>query len=226
VRISVIIPALNESAIIEQACQRALALAQHEVIVVDGGSTDPTPRIAADVGCRVLTSQPGRAVQQNVGARSATGEVFLFLHADTWLEPPAMRQIEECLHDARVVGCAFRQRIAAPGWIYRLLEQGNAWRVRLRSLPYGDQGIVVRREIFERIGGFPEIPLLEDIRCMRCVRRCGRVALLPGPLHVGARRWQRHGVVWQTLRNWSILAGEQCGASPERLARHYRRHDL
>ena len=120
-----------------------------------------------------------------------------------------------------VMGGCFAQRIEAPGWSYRLLERGNAARVRLWQVPYGDQGLFFRREIFERLGGFPDIPLMEDVRLMRRFRRISRPLLLPGPLAVDPRRWQRVGILRQTTRNWTLLAAEKLGVSPDRLATFY-----
>jgi GT2 family glycosyltransferase len=105
-----------------------------------------------------------------------------------------------------------------------LLERGNALRAWW-GRPYGDQGIFVRRDVFERVGGFPEVRLLEDVLFVRQLRRVGRLVLLPGPLYVSARRWQRHGVIWQTLRNWRILAAAKLGANPDRLSGLYPPHE-
>lgn len=222
---SIIIPALNEAARIAEAVRRARETGPYEVIVVDGGSGDETAALARQAGANVLITVPGRAVQQNIGARHATGDVLLFLHADTWLPPHAVRQIESALADA-AVGCgAFRQQIEAEGLAYRLLERGNAWRVKRRGMAYGDQGIFVRRALFDELGGFPEVRLMEDLLLMKRLRRRSRPELLPGPLHISARRWQRHGVVRQTARNWLLLAAARFGVSPDRLAQFYARHD-
>jgi rSAM/selenodomain-associated transferase 2 len=228
-RVSIVVPALNEAAGIAQAVARAWALGPQEIIVVDGGSRDDTVVLASAAGAQMIESPRGRAVQQNAGARAAVGDVLLFLHADTWLEPGALEQAATALDDERTVAGAFRQRIDAEGVFYRWLERGNAWRVARGGPAYGDQGIFLRRELFEALGGFPAEPFLEDLLLMRRVRRRlaangGRLALLPGPLHVSPRRWQRHGVIRQTLRNWSILAAHQAGVSPARLAGWYRQH--
>lgn len=225
VNVSVIIPTLNEAALIGHTLQRTWAAGAEEVIVVDGGSHDGTPELALQAGCVPLRSPPGRAEQQNAGARRARGEVLLFLHADTWLAADGVCQIKAALADPAVLGGAFRQRIEASRWAFRLLEWGNARRVLWFGLPYGDQGIFLRRDLFERLGGFPSVPLLEDLLLMRRFRHYGRPVLLPGPLHVSPRRWLRYGVVRQTLRSWSLLAAYALGVSPGRLARFYPRHD-
>lgn len=224
-RLSIIIPTLNESRHVAEAVRRAGALLPSDVTIADGGSNDNTVALAAEAGCRIVTTAPGRARQQNAAARHADGDTLLFLHADTWLPPVAHEQISLALSDATVIGGAFRQRIDAPGLKFRALEHGNAYRARVLRLPFGDQGLFFRREVFERLGGFPEVDLMEDLLLSRAARRVGKLALLPGPLNVSARRWLRHGVVRQTVRNWSFIVAERLGVSPNRLAKHYRRHD-
>ncbi|MEK6248706.1 MAG: TIGR04283 family arsenosugar biosynthesis glycosyltransferase [Planctomycetales bacterium] len=219
--VSVIIPVLNEAALLESAIRRAWSAGADEVLVCDGGSDDETVQIADQQACRLLHCQRGRGVQQNQGARVSDGEVLLFLHVDTWLEPGAIEQIRFVLACNSRHGGGFRQSIDAEGLRYRWLESGNAARIQHLGLAYGDQGIFVRRSTFEQLGGFAEIALMEDLRFMRSLRRLSRPTLLPGPLHVSARRWQTQGVVRQTLRNWSLLAAEKLRVSPDRLARHY-----
>jgi len=224
VNVSIIIPTLNEENRIGQAVEWAWANGPHEVLVVDGGSRDETVAVAERQGARVIGGMRGRASQQNLGAREATGDVLLFLHADNLLEPDGVHQIARVLENPAVLGGAFRQQIAAPGLLYRLLERGNALRARVFGLPYGDQGIFLRREVFECLGGFPEVSLMEDLLLMRKLRRRSRPVLLPGPLRVSPRRWQRYGVVRQTARNWSLLAAERLGVSPSSLSRFYPPH--
>lgn len=219
--ISVIIPALNEAPQIGMAIDRAWETGASEVLVVDGGSHDDTVAIAAARRCRLIQTDPGRAHQQNAAAAVAEGDVLLFLHADTWLPPSATQAIEALLQCEHIVAGGFHQRIEAAGAKYRLLERGNALRVKTAGQVYGDQGIFVRRKLFHEVGGFPEVPLMEDVRLLRLLRRRGKVALLPGPLHVDARRWQRRGVIRQTVTNWMLLLGERLGVSPTTLARHY-----
>ena len=221
-RLSIVIPTLNEFAVIEQNIQHALVLQPIEVIVADGQSQDGTGDLARSAGATVVTSERGRGGQLNAGARVATGDVLLFLHADCWLESQAAGQIEAVLRDEKVIGGAFQQRIDHDRPIFRWLESGNAARVRWWQMPFGDQGIFVRRSAFEAVGGFTEVRLMEDVLLMREFRRRGwRIKLLPGPIHVNPRRWLKHGVVRQTLRNWTLLAGLKLGISPDRLAEFY-----
>ena len=223
--ISVVIPAINESRCVMRAVSRAWDAGVDEVIVVDGGSEDETMAIARDAGAMVLEADPGRAIQQNLGARHAEGDILLFLHADNWLAPEVGEQIRECLSNPAHLGGAFRQCIEAKGMPYRLLEWGNAVRVRWQGLPYGDQAIFLRKETFEKLGSFPQVDLMEDLLLMRAFRQIASPVLLPGPVYVHPRRWQRHGVVRQTLRNWALLAARAMGIRPDRLSRFYPPHD-
>lgn len=220
-KLSVIIPALNESENITRAVQSAQIAGAGEVIVVDGGSRDATLQLAHAAGAICLESVPGRARQQDCGAQQATGDMLVFLHADNWFGPEAFQALQD--NDQLVCG-AFRQKIDAPAIIYRWFEWGNSLRVSWMGTPYGDQGIFVRRAVYEDLGGFPDVPIMEDVILMRTLRRLHPVVLLPGPIYVSARRWQKYGPIRQTLRNWWLLAAFRCGASPQRLADSYRRH--
>jgi rSAM/selenodomain-associated transferase 2 len=223
-RLSVIIPTFNEAEHTARAIDSAQDCGAAEVIVVDGGSSDDTPSIAQRQGARVLHAARGRAAQQNAGASHAQGDHLLFLHADNWLDRACGQQIRSAMAAGGFGVAAFRQHIEASGWTYRLIERGNAVRIRWLRLPYGDQAILIRRELFERVGGFPDVKLLEDVMLMRKVRTISRPMLLPGPVHVSPRRWQTRGPLRQTLRNWTLLAAWRIGAKPETLARYYQPH--
>lgn len=219
--ISVVVPTLNEAPEIARSVHRAFAAGAAQVLVADGGSSDGTAELARQAGAEVVVAPRGRAAQMNAAAGRARGEVLVFLHADTWLPDGALGQVDEALADRRVVGGAFRQRIDAPGMVWRLLERGNALRAGWLRLPYGDQGLFVRTGEFAAIGGFAPIALMEDVDFARRLRRRGRMVLVDGPLVVSPRRWRRHGVLRQTLRNWCLLAAWHAGVSPQRLARYY-----
>lgn len=226
-RLSVVIPALNEAENVGRCIASALRLKEGwggpvEVIVVDGGSDDATVSVAEAAGAQILSSAPGRGSQLRIGVEATDGEVVLMLHADTTLDTAAGSQLSDALADPQT-GCgAFRQRIDGTGTRYRLLEWGNALRARRFGMPYGDQAIFVRRALLETVGGVPDVPLMEDVALMQRLRRKAWPVLLPGPLHVSARRWRKHGVVGQTVRNWFIVAAYTCGVSPTRLTRWYR----
>ena len=219
-RISIIIPTLNEANNIQGLIEQTRALGSCEIIVVDGNSTDDTVARAAGAD-QVLTSVAGRAKQQNFGACSSTGDVLLFLHADCRLAETSLASISEVMRDQRVIGGCFQQRIEAPGWRYRIIERGNAARVRWLGMAYGDQAIFVRKTVFESVGRFPDLRLMEDVFLMKRLTKLGKFVLLPDRLTVSARRWQKHGIIRQTLRNWTLLTFAFCGVSPDRLARYY-----
>ena len=226
-RISVIIPTINESACITQAVQSCWLAGADEVIVADGGSTDDTATLAKQLGCQVVISSPGRGVQQNQGAARASGDVLLFLHADCMLGKDSLQQIrQQAAENNPSFFGGFQQDIPACGWIYRWFEWGNRSRIRRLGLIYGDQGIFLTRELFEENGGFPDIPLMEDVVLSRRLSLHGNALVLRGPLTVSPRRWEQNGPIRQTFRNWWFLTLFFLGKSPEELARRYRRHDV
>ena len=223
--VSVVIPVLNESGLIESAIEHAWSAGAAEVVVVDGGSQDGTAELAKQSRCVLVHSAAGRARQQNAGAAIARGEWLLFLHVDCRLEPDAITRAVSQLNRLGKHWGAFRQQIAAPGWGLRLIEWGNRQRIAWLGVPYGDQAICVQASLFRECGGFPDVPILEDLLLSRALRRRQWPAVLKGPLHVDARRWKQRGVLRQTLRNWRILAAWKLGARPERLVGLYPRHD-
>jgi len=217
--VSVVIPTLDEEQRLPAAIQSVRADA--DVIVVDGGSGDATREVAAREGARVLEAPRGRGRQLDQGARAATGEWLLFLHADTRLETGWAAALAAL--PPEVVGGAFRFTVDSPRPAFRVVETAVRLRLRLFALPYGDQGLFVRREVYARIGGVPHLPLMEDVAFVARLRRAGRLAFPPVRAFTSARRWDRYGIVGTTLRNWSLLALYAAGQSPERLARRYGR---
>lgn len=219
-RLSVIIPALDEEEVVAQAVRSVRDEA--EVIVVDGGSEDRTRAVAQAEGAAVFTAPSGRGRQLDAGARRAGGDWLVFLHADTRLEEgwaSALRHL-----DAEVVGGAFRFAIDSPRLGYRVVEAGVALRCRLWRLPYGDQGLFVRREVYGMIGGFPPLPLMEDIAFVRRLSRVGLLVFPPVRAFTSARRWERRGILATTARNWWLLGLYALGRPPDRLARLYDGH--
>jgi len=219
--ISVVIPTINEERSIAAAIDSAWNADADEVIVVDGGSTDQTVSIAQKGQAIVLSSCPGRSRQQNLGAQAANGDVIVFLHSDSRLQKHALVQLKAI--QAKLG--AFRQKIDARGWAYRFLEFGNNLRGMLFGMPYGDQTIFIAKDFFEREGGFPDVPLMEDYLLMRRLRWKHWPRILRASTYTSCRRWEKHGIVRQTLLNWSLILQLELGASPEQLASRYRRHD-
>jgi rSAM/selenodomain-associated transferase 2 len=225
VKISIVIPVINEEAEIVRAMSRAWESGCDELIVVDGGSRDKTMELAQAANCLSVQGATGRGSQLNLGASIATGDVLVFLHVDNWLAAGCCDQLRESIGIVNQPWGGFQQEIENARPIYRWLEKGNALRTRFQSLVYGDQAMFVTRKAFDQVDGFPDIPLMEDFEISKRLYKISFPLLLPGPVHVGARRWEANGVVRQTMRNWSLSAAYRCGVPPERLLKKYRRHD-
>lgn len=203
-RVSVIIPALNEAGSIAQTLLRVRQAGECELLVVDGGSTDGTADLAGAYADRVLQAPRGRAQQMNAGAQVATGEVLLFLHADTVLPAGFPVLLAQALGDPAVVGGRFDVRLDAPGWPFRMIETLMNVRSRLTRISTGDQAIFVRRETFFELGGYPEISLMEDLELSRKLKRKGKIACLRARVLTSARRWQRNGVMKTIVLMWAL----------------------
>lgn len=219
-RLSIIVPVLNEEGMISSLLD-ALAPLSAEVIVVDGGSRDRTREIAAHKQATLVSSRPGRAQQMNHGARIAQGNVFLFLHADTRLPDSALEDIRGALRNPQCVGGRFDVRLDGDRWMLRVIGTMITIRSRLTRVATGDQAIFVRKEIFQSMRGFPEIPLMEDIAFCRRLKKRGKVACLRSRVMTSARRWEKEGV-WRTiLKMWALRSLFLMGVSPFRLKRFY-----
>jgi rSAM/selenodomain-associated transferase 2 len=222
-KISIIIPTLNEAGNIKES----IASTQHslniEVIVVDGGSKDDTIEIAKSLNVKVILSSPGRAVQMNAGAMAATGDILLFLHADTRLPIRFDEMICTALQQPGIVAGAFKLRIDAPLLSLRWVELGVNLRSHFYQMPYGDQAIFLTKEVFQQIGGFPELPIMEDFELMRRLKNIGQIVIISTPVLTSARRWLQKGVFKTTLLNQIVIIAYLLGASPERICRWYRR---
>jgi rSAM/selenodomain-associated transferase 2 len=219
--VSVIIPTLNEEKSIAQVLADAVALRPHEVIVVDGGSKDRTREISEQLGAVVMITGPGRARQMNCGARRATGDILLFLHADTHLPPAALHDIVAALKNPRYVGGRFDVDLGGNHWLLKIIGTMINQRSRITKVGTGDQAIFVRREVFARMGGFPDIPLMEDIAFCRALKRLGGIACLRSKVRTSARRWETEGV-WRTMiKMWTLKLLYFAGVSPVTLKRFY-----
>ncbi len=222
--ISIIVPALNEAKSVGQTLDSVRGLSDEatvELIVVDGGSEDETQRIARARGATVVKAARGRASQMNAGARIAQGETLLFLHADTRLRRGFVEEVHRTLDLPGVAAGAFSLRIDSRGSWLRWVERAANWRSRMLQLPYGDQGFFLKAALFRSLGGFPELPLMEDLEMARRARRHGRIAISPLGAVTSARRWERVGVVRATLLNQLFLLAYLLGMPPRRMAEWY-----
>ncbi len=221
-QLSVIIPTLNEAENIPRTLKIVQAVANVEAIVVDGGSRDATVEIATALGAKVLVSTGGRSRQMNVGAAAANGSILLFLHADTELPQEFDVLVQQTLLKRHVIAGAFDLKIdGANPWL-RVVEGGVNVRSHWFQMPYGDQAIFLKASVFHAIGGFPELPIMEDFVMMQTLKRRGKIAIAPAAVLTSGRRWQKLGVCRTTLINQLIILGYWLGVSPERLVHWYR----
>jgi len=222
-KISIIIPVLNEASIIASVISTAGRAKNVEIIVADGGSSDGTAEIATSLGVRVISTAPGRAAQMNAGAIAATGDILLFLHADTHLPPGYDSGARLALAKPQTVAGAFELKIDGPQQSLRLVEIGVNWRSNFLQMPYGDQAIFLKASTFDKIGGFPDLPLMEDFEFLRRLKKQGRIEILPQPVLTSARRWHQLGIVKTTAINQIVIIAYLLGVSPDRLVFWYKR---
>jgi rSAM/selenodomain-associated transferase 2 len=230
-RISVIIPTLDEERTIMTLLAHTVSLGFDELIVVDGGSLDqtrqlvesykPSTHLAAQSPVRLMTAPCGRARQMNEGAKASRGEILLFLHADTQLPDGAKTMIETALDDQQMVGGRFDVRFDRPSMWGTVISRMMNWRSRMSGIATGDQALFVRRPIFEQIGGFADIPLMEDINFSRRLKRKGASAALTATVTTSFRRWERHGPLRTILLMWALRFLYWIGVSPHRLTKLY-----
>jgi len=223
--ISVIVPVLGEESVIGERIRRIRAAepgVAPEIVVVDGDPGESTLKALAEPDVLGLASPRGRAVQMNRGAQRASGEILLFLHADTDLPAGPFTLIRQALDDDSAVAGAFDLSIRSPRVAFRLIERVASRRSRISRIPYGDQAIFLRRSYFREIGGYREIPLMEDVDLMRRIRRRGeRIVFLDARVSTSARRWEQEGILRCTLRNWTLVSLFLLGVPAERLVRFY-----
>jgi rSAM/selenodomain-associated transferase 2 len=223
VKLSIVIPALDEADNLARLLpELAGDCPGAEVIVVDGGSRDGTPEVVAGrPGVRLLTTTRGRARQMNHGARAAGGDTLLFLHADTRLPRGAAAAMEDALAEPGVVGGRFDVRFDRDTPLFRTIAWFMNARSRLSSICTGDQAIFVRRADFEAVGGYPDIPLMEDIEVSRRLKRRGRLGALRLRVTTSARKWEREGPLRTIALMWTLRLLHFCGVAPARLHRWY-----
>ena len=220
--LAIVIPVLDEAPRIGELLRELQPLRQAgvELVVADGGSRDGTPEIAAAFADAVIDAPRGRARQMNAGAAASRGDILLFLHADTLLPPAGVAAVMAAIEDGAQWG-RFDVRIAGQAPLLRVVARMMNWRSRLTGIATGDQAIFVRREMFERVGGYPELPLMEDIRLSTTLKRLAPPACLREQVTTSGRRWEQRGVLRTILFMWWLRAAFFLGASPTWLARLY-----
>lgn len=222
--ISVVIPALHEAATINRTIGTLVSGggARPEIIVVDGDPSGDTIRAVTAGEAICTTAPPGRARQMNRGADLSTREILLFLHADTLLPPGGLERIAAAVEKGYRAG-AFALGIESDRIVFRVTEHYAALRTTITKIPFGDQAIFMHRGLFRELGGYHDIPIMEDVDLMRRLRSRGaRLCLIPEKVLTSPRRWERDGLLFCTARNWALQLSFALGARPERLARWYR----
>jgi rSAM/selenodomain-associated transferase 2 len=220
----VVIPTLNEEKHLQTTIHPLMTIPDLEVIVIDGGSLDETVNIAKNAGARVVTSKPGRAIQQNIGAEKSSGDILLFLHADTLLPPGFDHIIRDCLTGPeKPIAGAFRLSIDLPGPGILFITWMTNLRSRFLHLPYGDQALFMRKSTFEQVGGFPEIEIMEDFALAGKLKKTGQIRIMKEKVITSGRRWHKLGILKTTMINQGMIIGYLFGRSPASLANWYRR---
>jgi rSAM/selenodomain-associated transferase 2 len=225
--ISIIIPVFHEATTIVKTLGRLKDDVGVELIVVDGGSEDNTVELTKQMGVKVISSPiPGRAHQMNIGAAAARGDIFLFLHADTKLPQNYQKIVQMTLAQEKVIAGAFKLAIDGQQWSLRLVEKMVNWRSQFCSLPYGDQAIFLEKRVFQDLGGFANLPIMEDFEFVQRLKRRGKIALAPVAVLTSGRRWQKLGVFKTTLINQLVIVGYYLGISPTQLRHFYQTQNL
>jgi rSAM/selenodomain-associated transferase 2 len=223
---SIIIPVLNEAPLINGIIDHLHSLEgdeTKEIIIVDGDPEGLTLKAISHDDVRRLKSPRGRWIQMNEGAKNAKGNMLLFLHADTELPLDAMRLIATAMEDKRYVAGAFDLGIKSERIVFRAIESAVSLRSRITRIPFGDQAIFVRKNYFDEIGGYRDMPIMEDVEIMERIRKRGdKIFIIPQKVHTSSRRWEQEGILRCTLRNWFLQILYLLRISPHRLSQFYR----
>ena len=223
-RLSIIIPVLNEAATLTATLSalQSLRAAGHEVIVVDGGSHDASMTLAEPWADQIIRTERGRARQMNAGAAIAHHDIWLFLHADTQLPHNAEQLIIEGLQKSGHQWGRFDVQLSGRHFLLRIIERSMNFRSRITGIATGDQAIFICRQLFQRAGGFPDIPLMEDIVLSHTLKRHGPPACLRQRVITSSRRWEQQGIIRTILLMWRLRLAHALGADPRRLAQLYK----
>ena len=226
IKFSIIVPVFHERERINQLIEylnRSDFERNVEIIVVDGSHEKDTLSAIHSEEVIKISSETGRAKQMNAGASVALGEILIFLHADTELPPRALKKIDSLMEQGDHVGGAFDLGIKSDKFIFKVIATLSSLRSRLNRIPFGDQAIFIRREFFKKIGGYKEIPLMEDVELMRRIKKSGnRIWIFYDRVMTSPRRWEKKGVVYCTLRNWTLQTLYFLGISPHKLIHFYK----
>ncbi|MFH0726043.1 MAG: TIGR04283 family arsenosugar biosynthesis glycosyltransferase [Pseudomonadota bacterium] len=227
-QISVIIPVFQEAKTIQHTLNHLCHLSSFEkleIIMVDGETSRSTLRAIPQEAVIKLSGPKGRGAQMNYGASIATGNILLFLHADTLLPANAIKTILDAFASKNIMGGAFDLSIDAKGVFFRVIEAFVHIRTRIIRMPYGDQAIFIKKRCFHQLGGYPDIPIMEDVALIRKIKkRRQKTIIIPSPVKTSARRWKTEGRVYCTLRNWILLVLYSAGVSAEKIAKYYPRN--
>lgn len=225
-KISIVIPVYNEAEIIESQISHLRNLeydGKYEILIVDGHKSNTTiKKLSPTKKMLLISSAQGRGLQMNRGAREATGEILLFLHADTFLPESGLIDIAHSFSNCDIAGGCFKLGINSSIILLKIIELFANIRTHLIRIPYGDQAIFVKSDVFEKLDGYEEIPLMEDVELMRSLRRNGyQIHPIDKRVHTSPRRWLDQGIIFCTLRNWLIITLYNFGVSPEKLKEYY-----
>ena len=226
IKFSIIVPVFHEGEKVNELIGHLHHLDPEknlEIIIVDGSLERDTLKAINSNHVIKISSEKGRAKQMNIGASAAKGEILIFLHADTELPIQALKKINTLLEQKGYVGGAFDLGIKSDKFVFRVIEVLASLRSRLNKIPFGDQAIFIRREYFNAIGGYKEIPLMEDVELMRRIKKSGsKTWIFHDRVMTSPRRWEMEGVIYCTLRNWTLQTLYFLGVSPDKLIRYYK----
>ena len=217
---TIIIPTYDEEKTIAKLLDRLVGVDVYESIIVDGHSSDRTEEIARKYPVVLIKAPRNRARQLNEGVKAARGDIFLFLHADCTVDSKAINAISRAVAKGFAGGC-LSQRIDSKAWIYRIIELSGSLRARIFRIFYGDQAIFATRDVFDRIGGFDEVELFEDVMFSKKMKKVGKTCILNQHVNSSARRWQKQGICRATVINWLVSVGFLLGVSPHFLKKIY-----
>jgi rSAM/selenodomain-associated transferase 2 len=226
IKFSIIVPVLHEEERINDLIESLYRLDSDknvEIIIVDGDQEQDTLKAIRSNNVIKISSEKGRAKQMNSGASAAHGEILIFLHADTELPPHALKKIHSFIKRKEFVGGAFDLGFKSEKFVFKVIGNLASIRSRLSRIPFGDQSIFIRSEYFNQIGGYKEIPLMEDVELMRCIKRSGdKILIFYDRVTTSPRRWEKEGVIYCTLRDWILQTLYFLGISPDKLLKFYK----